>query len=895
MRLCSLVFLLSALVPPAWAQDDVISGNVFAEWGFGKGDVWWDGALSVTGARVSNVEPYSFDTNMKADEFFPPELRWTSLTKGFTDGLAFDITGSPGAVIVLDTKPGRFEVTLGELVENSPLTFPAANENKLVLTFRKAIAPARVRIGDDRVEDDYPALAVGPGGKAVVAWLRFENGSDRIMAAEFDGREMGDALSVSPDPGDNFRPQVAALNDGTAWVVWPSRVKGNWDVYARPLEAGRPGPVARLSHAPGPDLHCCAVSEGDTLWVFWQGWREGSFDILCRTRRDGEWSPEMRVTDSPGSDWEPAAAVGPGGQVMCVWDTYRHGSYDIYARTWRQGSWGHELAVAAAPDFEAHASVAYDAEGKAWVVWENGGPRWGKDSTNAGLHSKRVLELRCLVGDVVHEPGDDLTANFPDRIAQQCEVGQLLRDGDGRLWLFFRHLIAGGVWAAHATAYGPDGWSAPTALPDSKGRQDQRAALAAGASGPPWAAWATDNRARSVPLNSDVMVSRLIAPSSGLTTPPAGIAAPVTPTEAPAEGARLRRATFRDGERLLLFGDLHRHTDLSVCQTGKDGSMADLYRYALDAARLDFVAVTDHIQHVKVPSAYERWRTEKMADMYLIPDRLTPLFAYERSQRFPYGHRNIISPTRGQLPIPRTEENTPTSANKGYAGENRIRPPSLWERIRGSGPNQITIPHTSGNKVMGQDWQFGDARLEPVVEIYQGCRISYEHPGAPDPTKPQSGTNEVGSIWAALAKGLRVGFIASSDHVSTHLSYAGVYAREHSRQAIVDAIRERRTFAATDTFAVQFSVGGRPLGSGFSAEASDAPAIEVDIVGMKPIKQIDIIKDGAVLYSQQPGQKHVRFTYYDAEIAPGTSYYYTRAIQQDRMMAWGSPVWVRYR
>ncbi|MGD8238849.1 MAG: hypothetical protein PVH68_09870, partial [Armatimonadota bacterium] len=875
MRICALTLVLAAVAYPAASQNGEVTGSVFVEWGFGEGEVRWDGTLEISRGKLLNVQPYSFDPTPKVDAFLPEERRWTSLTIGRTDGLTFDVLAPPAAVILLDTKPGRFEVKLAELMANSPLTFAAADGNRLVVTFHEAIALDRVRIGDDTVDDDYPAMAVGRDGRAAAVWLRYQEGADRIMAASFDGQTLGQPVAVSARLGDNFRPQAATLSDGTTWIVWPRRSDATgFDIYARPLKDGRLGAEKRVGAAPGPDLHCCVTAVDDALWVFWQGWRDGSFDVLYRTLRGGELSPEMSVTSSAGSDWEPAAAVGPNGEVTCVWDTYRHGSYDVYARTWRDGKWGREMPIAASENFEARASVAYDSEGAAWIVWENGGPGWGKDSTNAGLHSTRTLELRCLVGDTVREPEAELRANFPERIAKQCEMGQLMRDGDGRLWLFFRHLVAGGVWAAYASVHGPEGWSAPVALPDSKGRQDEKVGLAAGPDGPPWAAWGTDNRTRNVALNPDVLVAQLIAPASAVAGPRPGARVAVTPVEVPADAPRPRRATFPDGERLLLFGDLHRHTDLSVCQTGRDGSMADLYRYALDAARLDFIAVTDHIQHIKVPSAYERWRTEKMADMYFIPGRLTPLFAYERSQRFPYGHRNVVSPTRGQLPVPRTDENRPTSANQGYPGETRIAPPTFWERIRGVDPDQITIPHTSGNKTMGQDWQFNDPEIEPVVEIYQGCRISYEHPGAPDPTKPRSGTNEVGSIWTALAKGFRLGFIASSDHASTHISYAGVYAGEHTRHAIVEAIRERRTFAATDTMGLHFSVGGYPLGSELAARLADPPSIEVDVLGMKPVARIDLIKDNKVVYSTEGAGPRTRFSYQDAAAAAGTSYYY---------------------
>jgi hypothetical protein len=49
------------------------------------------------------------------------------------------------------------------------------------------------------------------------------------------------------------------------------------------------------------------------------------------------------------------------------------------------------------------------------------------------------------------------------------------------------------------------------------------------------------------------------------------------------------------GEELrLYFGDLHRHTDLSLCFPFFDGSLDDAYRYGIEVARLDFLGVTDH-------------------------------------------------------------------------------------------------------------------------------------------------------------------------------------------------------------------------------------------------------------------------------------------------------------
>lgn len=42
----------------------------------------------------------------------------------------------------------------------------------------------------------------------------------------------------------------------------------------------------------------------------------------------------------------------------------------------------------------------------------------------------------------------------------------------------------------------------------------------------------------------------------------------------------------------------------------------------------------------------------------------------------------------------------------------------------------ITIPHTTGTG-FGTDWSVHDAEVEPVVEIFQGLRLSYAQVDAP--------------------------------------------------------------------------------------------------------------------------------------------------------------------
>ena len=127
---------------------------------------------------------------------------------------------------------------------------------------------------------------------------------------------------------------------------------------------------------------------------------------------------------------------------------------------------------------------------------------------------------------------------------------------------------------------------------------------------------------------------------------------------------------------------------------------------------------------------------------------------------------------------------------------------------------------------MGTDWRDNDPEVEPVVEIYQGHRHNYEHFGAPrSPTEATQigGYQPAGFIWNALEKGYRLGFESSSDHVSTHLSYAIVYAEDTTRPAIIDAFKKRHCYAATDNILLDVRSGDHLMGDIFATEGEARP------------------------------------------------------------------------
>jgi hypothetical protein len=349
-----------------------------------------------------------------------------------------------------------------------------------------------------------------------------------------------------------------------------------------------------------------------------------------------------------------------------------------------------------------------------------------------------------------------------------------------------------------------------------------------------------------------------------------------------------------DGKKYrLLRGEFHRHTELSW-DGGPDGSLEDMFRYAIDVAALDWIGNTDHDNGAG--REYSWWLTQKFSDAYHIPNSFTPMFSYERSVPYPHGHRNCVFAQRGVRTLPRLEE---PDRDKRVAGIHADDTKMLYRYLKELGG--ICASHTSATS-MGTDWRDHDPTIEPLVEIYQGDRMSYEYQGAPRAGySPKSGKKPVsiggwepaGFIDNALGKkGYRLGFESSSDHWSTHISYTIVLAERNDRESILEALRKRRCYAATDDIILDLRSGNHLPGEEFKTR--DAITLKMKVVGTKPLAKIDILKDSEVVETIRPGKPEYQGDWTDPKPTEGTHYYYIRVQQTDGELAWASPMWIEF-
>jgi hypothetical protein len=166
----------------------------------------------------------------------------------------------------------------------------------------------------------------------------------------------------------------------------------------------------------------------------------------------------------------------------------------------------------------------------------------------------------------------------------------------------------------------------------------------------------------------------------------------------------------------------------------------------------------------------------------------------------------------------------------------------------------LMIPHhlayPTGRR--GVNWEAFREECTPVVEIYSEHGNSEEDRGPfPYFSHSMGGRETANTARAALDAGLRFGFVGSSDN---HAGFPGAYgeglmavfAEDHTRAAILDAIRARRTCALTgDRIEVDFSVDGEPPGSSISAGKTIEVAFAVR--GRDELDVVEIIQDGRVV------------------------------------------------
>ncbi len=139
-------------------------------------------------------------------------------------------------------------------------------------------------------------------------------------------------------------------------------------------------------------------------------------------------------------------------------------------------------------------------------------------------------------------------------------------------------------------------------------------------------------------------------------------------------------------------------------------------------------------------------------------------------------------------------------------------------------------------------------------------------------------------------KGYRLGFQASSDHWSTHISFFVAIAERHDRAAILDATRKRHCYGATDNIVLDVRSGDHLMGDEFTT--NQTPKLTLTVIGTGKLAKVEILRDSEVVATFKPKGAEHRSDWTEPLPQQGTHYYYVRVLQANGEIAWGSPMWI---
>ena len=396
----------------------------------------------------------------------------------------------------------------------------------------------------------------------------------------------------------------------------------------------------------------------------------------------------------------------------------------------------------------------------------------------------------------------------------------------------------------------------------------------------------------------------------------------------------------------LLFGDIHAHSNYSLCgicdgrllkdrdcyihtsvinsymiERDPEVSVDLFYERAREKMNLDFAALTDH----DFSMSDEVWRILKeKASKWYSPGRFTTLNAYEWTS-YAYGHRNVYFLDDDPPLIRCVSYGVSPSAEVG------ISPAELWSLLDEAGVKAITIPHHPSITQFPIDWNYFNSKYDRLLEIVSIWGV-FEYYGNPFYCMESDNMPRFFAV-DALERGYKMGFIGGGDshdcypaskfrpviisnmgtkmfmnslstgymryfHNSLGAGFAGLYATENSREGVFEALNSRRAYAVVGAkIRLEFILMDHLMGEELTLEDPREP-IEVyaKAEGEERIDTLEIIKNGRVIHRVYGSSSKISTRFIDDEKPKRLyNYYYVRVTQRDGSRAWSSPIWVSYR
>lgn len=654
----------------------------------------------------------------------------------------------------------------------------------------------------------------------------------------------------------------------------------------------------------------------DKAFILWESNNGGKRGIYtCQINKNGFTNPQ-KLSDHAVNSYNPTIVALPNGNMFAAWDSVRNNSADIYGAWFKEGKWQPEVRLTSDSRIEKHPYLA-NWENEVWMCWEAQSYR--------EIYSNNLTEQRIVVAKLQDNnfdapkhlfeyvsPDTHILSNLTDtpwithyeHNPEKCY--NLVRpriafDKNGSLWLSAKEFMEKRqdgskpvIWNYHG-----DVWSDKKLLLDQQGKR-QAVEIAFGTN-KGFAVYQYDD----LPLSESSEYKGIICTwksGFGISKLPVNTIKGELITEQlkmPFSNFSLKRniaiinadfprqkVNFHGNNLNLYFGDLHNHTDISICRRSWNPTAKDDFDICRDIEKLDFCALTDH--GYNFDTAQWDFLGEQVRSNHDDDSFVTFLAEEWTSNNNPpnapkelqgYGHHNLIfaNPYYSHF-------------YDSYDGD--INPEMLWEQLQKDGADFICIPHQLAD--MGTnipiDWRYVNEKFQPVAEIFQG-RGSYEYLGCPRqaPHGAKFKGRYIHDVWE---QGNIIGIIASPDHWGG-IGKAAVWAKDLSRESIFEGIRARHTYGTSGAkIGLLFRTKQALMGDKVLMSSNSNYKFHIKALASANINEVVIFRNNEIIYKVVPNEKEITVEWEDIKpLKAGSAWYYTRIQCDDNELAWSSPIW----
>jgi hypothetical protein len=320
-------------------------------------------------------------------------------------------------------------------------------------------------------------------------------------------------------------------------------------------------------------------------------------------------------------------------------------------------------------------------------------------------------------------------------------------------------------------------------------------------------------------------------------------------------------------------GNTHSHTSYTSSHGAQDG-YPDAHHALAKSSGYDFYVTTDHSQEVAfdpTSATNPAWVDTKQQAINATDSTYVGFWGYEHSENNGpdgTGHINVI--------------NSPAYLD---ALESGVGIQSLYSWLKTQSNAVATFNHPGPDSY--NSFAYRDAEITNIITMLEVIN---------------SNDNIHYAGWlAALEKGWKVSPVCGNDNhglwgITNHTSRTFVVATAHTRAALLDAMKNRRTYAALDdNIQIKYTVNGAIMGSTLSNPSTFNFAITVsDPDAGDRISKIEILKDNGVLVQAHTLATPQASVSWNPTINDTTSKYFFLRVYNEggtTPMAWVAPTW----